>query len=221
MRRCVDCPADLSKRPHARYCDACRWRHRGKPAKHVWTPERDDLMRQRYDPRVPGCAKRLALVFGMPRWAVTHRARVLGLAKLGETRKPWTAADVAFLEEHAGARHVSWIHRQLGRSLASVVMKLKHMEISRRVRDGLTMRELELCLGADHRRIESWVRTGKLQARVEGGTNGRNPWAFDEGDVLRFMVEHPTAFALARVDQTWLMGLFAEQLPARARKVAA
>lgn len=222
-RTCADCPVTIDRRHcrYAKYCSNCRWRHRGKRPKWVWTSERDQLLRERYDPKIPGSSKRLAAALSFPRWAVVKRAGLLGLAKLSEERKPWTPTDVSFLEEHLGTRHVRWIAKKLGRSISSVVMKTKHMHISRRVRDGLTMRDLELCTGADHRMIERWVRTGKLQAAREGGqAHARERWTFKESAVLAFMLDHPTAFRLDKVDQTWFMGIVREAVTGRF-KVAA
>lgn len=220
VRTCADCPGRIA-RLYARYCDNCRWRHRGRRTKWVWTPERDQLLRERYDPKIPGTPKRLAAALGVPRHAVVKRAGFLGLAKLAKDRKPWTPADVAFLEEHLGTRHVRWIAKRLARSATSVVMKTKHMHISRRVREGLTMRDLELCLGADHRQIEGWVRAGKLKAAHEGGlAHPRERWTFREPAVLSFMLEHPMAFRLDKVDQTWFMGLFHEATTGRLKLAA-
>lgn len=207
--RCSDCGRAV-KRHCARFCDGCRWRHRGKPAKWVWTPERDALLRQRYDGR-KGCAVALARALAFPRSAVTRRAQELGLTVRATDRREWTRADVAFLEEHAGARVAGWIARKLGRPLSSVTNKIKRLKLSRAIRDGYTLRDLELCFGVDHHAIDGWIRQGWLVGeRRHGGATpafSRDAHRFSDRDVLRFIREHPTAFALQRVDQTWFLDL--------------
>jgi len=65
--------------------------------------------------------------------------------------------------------------KRLGRPESSVVNKLKRLGTSRRVRDGYTIRELELCLGKDHHKITKWIRSGWLQDRLQGRTHFRPP----------------------------------------------
>lgn len=208
-RTCGDCPTPLA-RPYARWCDNCRWKHRGKPALYEWTPERDQVLRDRYDSRVKGRAKEIARGLGFPAWVVKRRAGHLGLSRPKEEflgGRGWTADEERFLFEHAGTRHARWMARKLGRTEASVVLKLKRLELSRRIREGYTMRELELCFGADHKMITRWIERGWLEAerRDEGGE--RPAFQIRDAAILRFVQEHPLAFELRRVDPVWFMDL--------------
>ena len=207
-RACVDCGKPFVGGPSARYGPECRWKHRGrKPKKYIWTPERDQAVRERYDGRVKGKAAELARMIGWPKWVITRRATALGLT-YSQDRKDWTPEETAFLWEHAGSRTAHWIAKRLKRSQTSVVMKLKHMWISRRVKDGYTLRELELCFGIDHHGIERWIREGKLVCSRKRGTDRtRDAWAMSDADILRFVTEHPLSFRLDKVDQTWFMDL--------------
>jgi len=187
--------------------------------KYLWTPERDQAVRDRYDGRVKGKAAELARMIGWPTWVIKKRAAVLGLT-YAQDRRDWTAEETSFLWEHAGTRITHWIAKRLRRSETSVVMKLKHMQISRRVKEGYTLRELELCFGIDHHGIERWVREGKLfstkqgrpgegppSVRRRGSNHDRDPWSVSDADLLRFITEHPLAFRLDKVEQTWFMDL--------------
>lgn len=220
-RPCGDCRRPFVGGPYAKTGPCCRWKHRGrKPKKYVWTPERDQALRERYDSKTRGAIAALAAAIGWPDWTIKKRAGQLGLTQPAD-RKDWTHEEVTFLWNHAGTRHSHWIAKQLGRSEASVVMKLKHMQISRRVKDGYTLNELELCFGTDHHVIERWVREGKLVSaprgrapddappaiRRRGTERPRDAWAVSDADVLRFITEHPTAFRLDKVDQFWFMDL--------------
>ncbi len=220
--RCQDCGKPFLAGPYAHWGPCCRWKHRGKPQKkYVWTPERDQVLRDRYDSRVRHRAEEIGLVLGgWSTWAVKKRACALGLTRPPAERRQWTAQEVDFLLEHAGSRLTAWIARELHRGETSVVMKLKHMRISQRFREGYTLRELELCFGVDHHSIDRWIREGKLIGRRRGtrraGPGGRilaggqgpaDAWFFTDEDLLRFARDHPTVFRLDKVDQTWFMDL--------------
>jgi hypothetical protein len=221
-RTCGDCGRPFIGGPYAKTGPCCRWKHRGRPAKkYVWTPERDQVLRERYDGRVKGRSAELARIVGWPAWVIKKRAATLGLCHPAD-RKDWTAEEEAFLWEHGGSRLTHWIAKQLRRSETSVVLKFKRMKISRRVRDGYTLRELELCFGVDHHVIERWVREGRLTSAKRGrpATNGHEPeirrrgtdrprdaWAVSDTDLLRFVTAHPMAFRLDKVDQVWFMDL--------------
>lgn len=205
-RTCLDCGAQLA-RPHARYCDGCRWRHRGKHRKYNWTPEQDRAIREAWLAQIPRRSHLLAERWGIPRWAVTHRAVALGVTRPDPRRQDWTADEEAFLWANAGHRHARWIARKLGRTLASVVLKMKRMRLRRAVREGYSLRELELCFGVDHHVIRRWVREGWLEVEKRGYETARDAWAVTDAALLRFIAEHPMAFELRRCDQRWFMDL--------------
>ncbi len=204
-RPCGDCGKPFVAR-YAIWGDCCRWRHRSRQKKYVWTPERDAIVRDRYDSHIRGRPKEIGRALGWPGWAVKRRARELGLAAPRAKWQDWTSAEVAFVEAHAGVRHVNWIALKLQRSLTSVVLKIKRLHISRRVREGYGMRELEECLGLDHKRIVQLVDSGKLKAQHRAA-HPRDRWIFTDAAVLDFIKHHPRAFRLDRVDQLWFLDL--------------
>jgi hypothetical protein len=224
-RPCEDCGRPHIAGPYARWGLCCRWKHRGPPPtkkKYVWTPERDAIVRERYDSKVRGRADEIGQALGgWPGWVVKKRAATLGLSMPWPAdRRDWTPEEVRFLEEHAGNRLTHWIAKRLKRSETSVVLKLKRMKISRRWREGYTLRELELCFGTDHHVIERWIREGLLVGRRRGtrrqGPGGRgpgggyapaDPWVFEDEDLVRFIQGNPMAFRLDKVDQLWFMDL--------------
>jgi hypothetical protein len=223
-RTCLDCPTAID-RPHAKYCDGCRWRHRGKPRLYVWTPERDQVLRDRYTSRQRKCGDLLGRAWGIPGYAVRRHAAQLGLTRpWPKDRRNWTAEELSFLEEHAGVRHANWIAKRLKRSLSSVVIRMKRLHISRVVREGYRMRDLEMCFGMDHRAIGRWIREGKLGAKRAG--MNRTPeqgdfWHVTDEDIMQFLREHPTAYRLDRVDQVWFLDLvFAARAGGDQRKIA-
>ncbi len=174
--------------------------------KYTWTAERDQVLRDRYDGTIKGRAAEIAVVLGWPTWAIKRRAAELGLTYHVDP-KPWTKEEEAFLLEHAGSRLLPWIARKLQRSVTSVKMKCRHLDLSHRYRKGYTLRELALCFGCDHHVIERWVRENKLQIRRRGTERERDAWHVTDADLLRFISEHPMAFQLRRVDRFWFMDL--------------
>jgi hypothetical protein len=206
-RTCEDCGRDYLCWRESRWCTHCRWRHRGrKPKKYVWTPELDALLRQHYDGRIKGRAAEVAAKLGWPRWVITKQAAALGLCYPAD-RRDWTKKEESFVSWHAGYRTVNWMSKQLKRSLSSVVLKLKRMKISRRIRKGYTMRDLEACFGIDHHGIEKWVRAGQLQIRKRNTKRPLDIWWVEDAQILAFIQAHPMVFRLDKVDQRWFMDL--------------
>lgn len=224
-RPCSDCGRPFTAGPYAQWGRCCRWKHRGRRAVSIWTPERDAIIRERYDSRVRGRAAAIGRSIGVPDWRVKRRAAELGLTHPRGAWRTWTADEVRFLEENLGRRHVHWIQTKLGRSLASVVLKIKHLHLSRRVREGLSLCELEEALGLDHRKIAALVDAGKLRATHRGAERER--WMFTDADVREFVRTNPTAFRLDRVDQLWFLDLVFDgrigsaERPGRAERTAA
>lgn len=204
---CRDCQGLFLATAAARYCPDCRWKHRGKKAKkYPWTPERDATLRARYDGKVRGNPAQVAALFGWPTCVIKKRAAALGLCYAID-RRDWTEEETAFLMDHAGDRTSGWISKQLKRSETSVVLKFKRLKISRRVRDGYTLRDLEMCFGVDHRVIERWVREGKLYVRKRHTARPLQVWKATDENILQFIVENPMAFRLDKVDQVWFLDL--------------
>jgi hypothetical protein len=213
---CEDCGNPFEGTAAARYCPACRWKHRGRTAKkYIWTPERDQVLRERYDGKIRNRAAEIAGGFGWPTNQIKMRAGQLGLTHPAY-RRDWTKAEAQFLWEHAGSRTTHWISKQLQRSEASVVLKLRRMKISRRYRNGYTLRDLELCFGCDHHSIDRWIRDGWLKGRRRGtrrrwaggsGNGPADPWVFSDEAILEFIKSRPMAFRLDKVDQFWFMDL--------------
>jgi len=172
-------------------------------------------VRERYNGKIKHRAREIAQDLGWPTWVIKKRAQQLGLCYPVD-RKNWTEKETRFLWNHAGRRTLHWIAKQLGRSETSTVLKLKRMKISRRFREGYTLRSLELCFGCDHHAIDRWIRDGWLKGRRRGtrrnGNGGRgqgpaDPWVFSDEAILRFIKEHSMAFRLDKVDQFWFMDL--------------
>ena len=147
---------------------------------------------------------------GMPRWYIKRQAARLGLT-LHMDRRPWTASEMNLLEKLVGRVSSATIAKRLHRPESSVVNKLKRIGTSRRVRNGYTMCDLELCFGEDHHKITQWIKNGWLQDRLQGTRrhdgNGNDIHRIREKDILTFIRNHPQEINLGKVDQTWFLDL--------------
>lgn len=115
------------------------------------------------------------------------------------------------LERLLGKVSAATIAKRLKRTETSVVMKIKALGHSRRVSEGYTIRDLELCLGEDHHKIQKWIANGWLRDRLQGTRrhdgNGRDIHRFREKDILNFIKNYPHEINLGKIDQTWFLDI--------------
>ena len=126
-----------------------------------------------------------------------------------QDRRPWTTSEEGIVERLVGKVSALTISERLKRTETSVVLKIKRMGLSRRVRNGYTMRDLEECLGESHHKIQRWIQNGWLRDRLQGthrhNGNGCDIHRFQEKDILTFIKQHPREITLGRVDQIWFL----------------
>lgn len=145
-------------------------RPRGIRPKYSWRPEYDAYLKAQYFGglnRRFRVLNRMIRLTGLPRWYIKRQAARLGLT-MHMDRKPWTRAELDVLNDLVGRVSVTTIAKRLRRPISSVTNKLKRLQISRRVRNGYTMRDLELCLGEDHHKLSGWIKNGWLRDRLQG-----------------------------------------------------
>jgi hypothetical protein len=198
----------------AQYNSECQEQRarRSKP-KYVWRTEYDAYLRAHY---FGGLNRRFQVLnqmirlTGMPRWYIKRQAARLGLT-LHTDRRPWTAGEMNLLEKLVGRVSSATIAKRLRRPESSVVNKLKRIGASRRVRNGYSMCDLELCFGEDHHKIARWIQNGWLRDRLQGTRrhdgNGNDIHRIREKDILTFIRAHPQEFNLGKVDQMWFLDL--------------
>ena len=188
-------------------------RQRAARPRYTWRPEYDAYLREHY---FGGLNRRFQVLnrmirqTGLPRWYIKRQAARLGLT-MHMDRRLWTRAELEVLENLVGRVSSATIAKRLHRPESSVVNKLKCLGTSRRVRDGYTMRELEICLGEDHHKIARWIENGWLQDCLQGTRrhdgNGKDIHRIREKDILNFIRNHPQEINLGKVDKTWFLDL--------------
>jgi len=198
----------------AKFCPKCRAeRRRQAKLKYNWLPQHDAYMRAQYHGGLHQrgrVIKELMRQTGFPRWYVKRQAQRLGLT-MHPDRRPWTAQELETLDKLLGKVSAGTIAKRLKRTETSVVMKIKAIGHSRRVTEGYTIRDLELCLGEDHRKIQKWIAAGWLRdgARVKRRNDGSNHeiHRFQDKEILEFIKHHPQEINLGKVDQVWFLDL--------------
>lgn len=205
VRTCVDCQAVLTTQ-YAKYCSDHRWLHRGKPAKYVWTPEKDAFLKAKYDSRRRGRAAQIGRLWGWPHWVIKKRAQALGLARPWPAdRRVWTTEEEAQIERYAGTRHPTWVARQLKRSLTSIVVKMRRLRLSR-CPEGLNQLAVADAFGCSRDTVEKWLRLGWLHATHASAGKGER-YGITDADLVAFIRAYPTAFDLRTVHQPWFLDL--------------
>ena len=188
-------------------------RRRSTKPKYTWRPEYEAYLKAQYFGGLNRRFKvlnRMIRLTGLPRWYIKRQAARLGLT-MRTDRKPWTRDELDVFEDLVGRVSAVTIAKRLHRPVSSVVNKCKRMRISRRVRNGYTMRDLEMCLGEDHHKIAAWIKNGWLRDRLQGTRrhdgNGNDIHRIREKDILNFIRNHPQEINLGKVDQTWFLDL--------------
>src|SRR6266699_6188959 len=201
----------LRKLPQNLTCEANR--PPGTTRRYMWRPEYDAYLKAQYFGSLNRrfrVLNRMIRLTGMPRWYIKRQAARLGLT-LHMDRRPWTASEMNLLEKLVGHVSSATIAKRLHRPESSVVNKLKRIGTSRRVRNGYTMRDLELCFGEDHHKITRWIKNGWLRDRLQGTRrhdgNGNDIHRIREKVILTFIRSHPQEINLGKVDQTWFLDL--------------
>lgn len=172
-------------------------------SKYIWTSERDEQLRAIYrkthgKEKLTERLKLLAEEFGWPRHVLTLRAQRIGIAR--DVRKPWTDADIRFLEESAGKLSARQIAKRLGRTYISVASKISHNYF--REEGDLTAYDVLYIFGVSWYRVKEWRDLGWL-------CPSRGDW-YTRHDLAVFMLTHPEAFDPRTVEIDFLRSVLRE-----------
>lgn len=182
--------------------------------KYFHTEATDAVVRAAY--QSPGNYKVKALTvaakrLGWPRYAVKHRAIVLGVARTKE--KPWSYDELRILDRWAH-QHPERIHRKLKaagfeRTPAAIVLKRERLKLLSCL-DGYSARQLGKLFGIDSHSVARWIERGYLKAERRGTERTHDTWFIRQGSVFRFALEHPNEYDLAKVDKLWFLDLITQ-----------
>lgn len=191
----------------------------GTRRKYSFTPAMDEEIRRAYHlyveynsrKSIGACARRL----GLPRWMVTRRGAVLGLARVKEP--VWSPEEVALLERW-GHLTDAVIQRKLKsagyqRSVNAIHLKLKRLRIKGNL-DGYSAYSLATAFGVDPHKITNWVRREMLRATQRGTERterqGGDTYWITHKAVREFVLAYPDEVDVRKVEKWWFLDLITD-----------
>jgi len=156
-----------------------------------------------------------------PRWYVKRKAQEMGLARCFKMPN-WSEKEVEYLHENFPKKGFVAIQNGLKqinggsiRSVTAIILKKRRLGINKRS-DGFTMRMVEDLLGADHHKIEKWIRFGWLQDGRKGTerikVQGGDMHHFESKNLRDFVINHPFEIDVRRVEPFYFIQLLSGQL---------
>lgn len=166
-----------------------------------WTAEEDEAIRQAYAQglyaRHTAAVKALATRKGTSVRQVRYRACKLGLTRHLRGNKPWKPDEEKQLRELGGKVSTTYIAKLLGRSVASVSVRLSRMELKGRVVErGYTRYELCDLMGINNRTLQTL-----LEKRPMTPNRFKN---FSRAEVQMWIFDLLEVLELRRFDQDFL-----------------
>lgn len=162
-----------------------------------------------------GMSHRLAERLGKPRWLVSKRLIVLGLAHPQKKQPNWTPAEDELMQsvplhDPDRAREIFLAHG-FNRTATSIVIRAKRLNLSRRFKDGLSATAAGRILGLDTKSITSRIVDGRIKADRRGSRRliqqGGDWHVIQAEELRRFVIEHVAEIDFRRVDKFALVEL--------------
>ncbi len=179
---------------------------------HRWTDYEKDVIRSDYK-HTRESAIELADRLGVTEYAVKGQIAIMGIAK-SDDRHPWSPEEKERLAELMTQYCPRRVARKMHRSINSVVVMAKRLNISRRYRTGwFTKREVCEILGHDHRWVQRRIDSGALVAtyhhEARPQRNGMRSWHISEQDLIHFIRKYPEEIVGCNMDIMMIVELLA------------
>lgn len=141
---------------------------------------------------------------GVSQYAVRGQVTIMGIAK-SDDRHPWTTEEKEKLAELITSFCPRRVAKMLHRSINSVVVMSKRMNISRRYHTGwFTEREVCEILGHDHKWVQRRIDSGAIKATFHHERRpqqrGGRSWDIREHDLINFIRKYPQELVGCNVD---------------------
>ena len=184
----------------------------GSAPKHHWTEEERNIVRREYA-HSRESAKRIAEYLGVTEFAVKGQVSAMGLGN-HDNRHPWTPKEEEKLKRLLRRWGPRMVAVKMHRSLNSVVIKSKRLNIKRRTRDGwFTKKDVCEILGVDHRWVQARIDSGALKAYYHYGTKpskyGMSAWHIEEADLKEFIRRYPQELIARNLDMIMIVDILA------------
>jgi len=176
---------------------------------HMWTDEERAIIRRDFKHTRESrrqLANHLSQLTGerITEFGVAGQVAIMGIAK-SDDRHPWSPEQDAKLMELMPSLCPRAVARKMHRSINSVVVRAKRLNISRRCRNGwFTKREAMEILGHDHKWIQRRIDSGALRASYHYDHRptqiGGSAWHIAEADLKKFIKTCPQELVGCNID---------------------
>lgn len=176
---------------------------------HRWTDEERAIIRRDFKHTLESCrqiAEHLSRVSEdrITAFGVRGQVTTMGIAK-SDDRHPWTPEDDAILVELIPSFCSRVVAMKMHRSINSVVVRSKRLNISRRCRNGwFTKKDVMEILGHDHKWVQRRIDSGALQATYHYGVRptqkGMSAWHIEERALKKFIKTYPEELVGCNLD---------------------
>lgn len=156
--------------------------------------------------------KESARDLGIPPHTLKKFARELGLTRTKDL--PWSEEEIKILDEqgYKSTAGLARIFRRAGfKRTEGAIQMMRARRMSHKASPFFSLGAIALLFGVDAHLVTGWAEKGWLRAEYketkknkEGGGRGDTRVA-GKDSIYRFIVEHPEAFDLRRVDQLWFL----------------
>jgi hypothetical protein len=176
-----------------------------------------------------GAVSRLADKLGIPRHAVSQRARALGLTMPHKKEPPWTSAEAELLRKaplhNPDKASAFFAAHGFRRSPSSIMNKCKRLDISRRFKGALSATAAAKILGIDNKTMAVWCGAGDLVAARRGSRRlvqqGGDAWAIEPAELRRFVIDNLDRIDIRKVDKHAFVALISQEPMTATEQVAA
>ncbi len=189
---------------------------RGRRTAYQFTDAIDAEIRQVYQGNpTRGALNALCARLLMPRWAVSRRAQLIGLAQPRFKERDWTPREIELLNEHAWKTPVvvQRVFKREGfsRSATAIVVKAKRLHLSRDEPGTFSACALAKLLGVHGKTVTRWIAVEGLRSERRGtkrqDVQGGDEHVIREKALRDWMRDHPQLVDLRKVDRFWFLEL--------------
>lgn len=187
----------------------------GQRERRTWAPSEwvDAQIKRAYadGSNVRGAVAELARRIDRPRDWISRRAVQLGLVQPRYKPGPWSAEELAILEEHytLSPRAIAARLRKAGYSRTETAVIVQRKRCGLRASDDpdrWCARQLADAMGVEVHKVLRWIERGMLKATRQGD---EAPWAIHRRDVRAFLITHLGDWDHRRCEQLWLVEILA------------
>lgn len=185
---------------------------------HTWSDEERAIIRRDFKhsrESLQQIADYLSRVTGdrITACAVRGQVTYMGIAK-SDDRHPWSPEEDARLMELIPSFCPRRVAKMMHRSINSIVVRSKRLNISRRVRNGwYTKKEAMEILGHDHKWVQSRIDSGALEASYHYDhrptQGGGSAWHITEAALKKFIKKYPEELIGCNIDIIMIVELLA------------